>query len=139
MTYEIEYYAYGEDDRQPAERFEDKLERKAPKLLGKLQGVTLRVAQELPRSIGGGLWEKCRAYPDLWEVRTIFAKQLARYIAAVDGQHDPPRLVLLAGVAKQTGEPTPQAELERAAKYWSDYQKTRRVSPPDEESTHEPL
>jgi hypothetical protein len=135
VTYEIEYYAYGEGDRQPAEQFEDELERSASKLLGKLQGVTLRVAQELPRSIGGGLWEKCRGYPDLWEVRTIFAKQLARYIAAVDGQHDPPRLVLLAGVAKQTGEPTLQVELARAAKYLSEYQKTRRVSPPEEERT----
>jgi hypothetical protein len=139
VTYEIEYYAYGDDDRQPAEEFEDELERSAPKLLGKLQGVTLRVSEELPRSIGGGLWEKCRGYPDLWEVRTIFAKQLARYIAAVDGQHDPPRMVLLAGVAKQTGEPTRQVELARAAKYWIEYQKTRRVSSPDEESTNEPL
>lgn len=133
MPYEIEYYAHGDDDRQPAEEFENVLERSAPKLLGKLQGVTLRVAEELPRSIGGGLWEKCRGFPDLWEVRTIFAKQLARYIAALDGQHDPPRLVLLGGVVKQAGESTPQAHLERAARSWNDYQKTRRVSPPDQQ------
>lgn len=139
MTYEIEYYAYGDDDRQPAEAFEDALERTAPKLLGKLHCVALRVSEELPRSIGGGLWEKCRGYPDLWDVRTIFAKQLARYIAAVDGQRDPPRMVLLAGVVKQTGEPTPQAELVRAATYWADYQENRRVSQPEEEQDHEPL
>ncbi len=135
MPYEIGYYAYGADDRQPAEEFEDGLERTAPKLLGKLQGTTLRVAEELPRSIGGGLWEKYRGFPDLWEVRTIFAKQLARYIAALDGQHQPPRLVLLTGVFKQTGEPTPQADLERAARYWIDYQDSRHVSPASEEET----
>ncbi len=133
MPYEIEYYAHGDDDLQPAEEFEDALERSAPKLLGKLQGVTLRVAEELPRSIGGGLWEKCRGFPDLWEVRTIFAKQLGRYFAALDGQQEPPRLVLLGGVAKQTGEPTPEAELKRAARAWTDYQKTRQVSPPNRE------
>lgn len=135
MPYEIEYYAYGSDDRQPAEEFEDALERIAPKLLGKLQGMTLRIAEELPRSIGGGLWEKCRGFPDLWEVRTIFAKQLARYIAALDGQQHPPRLVLLTGVFKQTGEPTPQTDLERAARYWIDYQDARHVSPAFEEET----
>jgi hypothetical protein len=100
-----------------------------------LHGVTTRVADELPRSIGGGLWEKCRGFPDLWEVRTIFARQLARYIAALDGQHDPPRLVLLAGVVKQSGEPTPQADLAGAARSWAVYQGTRRVSPPEEEPT----
>lgn len=65
----------------------------------------------------------------------ICIRQLARYIAALDGQHDPPRLVLLSGVVKQTGEPTPQADLKRAARYRSDYQGTRRVSPADEEET----
>ncbi len=138
MPYSVKYYAHDKHDRQPAEEFEDALAPSAPKLLGKLQGVTTRVAQELPRSIGGGLWEKCRGYPDLWEVRTIFAKQLARYIAALDGQHEPPRLVLLGGIVKQTGEPTPTAELDRAARAWSDYQTTRRVSPPEEE-TDEPV
>lgn len=110
MTYEIEISAYGQDDRQPAEQFEDELERSATKLLASCRTSRLRVAQEQSRSIGGGLWEKCCDCPDLWEVRTIFAKQLARYIAAVYGQHDPPRMVLLAGVAKQTGEPIPQAD-----------------------------
>jgi hypothetical protein len=135
VPYEIDYHAHGEDDEQPAEVFEDRLARTAPKLLGKLQGVTSRVAAELPRSIGGGLWEKCRGYPELWEVRTIFARQLARYIAALDGQHQPPRLVLLGGVVKRTGEPTPTAQLVRAARCWAEYQHSGRVSPPEEEET----
>lgn len=63
MTYEIEYYAYGEGDRQPAEQFEDELERSARKLLGKLQGVTLRVAQELPRSSAGDCGRSAAATP----------------------------------------------------------------------------
>jgi hypothetical protein len=135
VSYQIEYHAHGEKDEQPAEEFEDALERSAPKLLGKLQGIASRVADQLPSSIGGGLWEKCRGYPDLWEVRTIFARQLARYIAALDGQHEPPRLVLLAGVFKHTGEPTPQADLERAARCWAEYKQTGMVSPADEEES----
>lgn len=133
VSYEIEYHAHGKDDIQPAEVFEEGLAQAAPQLLGKLQGVTSRVAAELPRSIGGGLWEKCHGYPGLWEVRTIFARQLARYIAALDGQHQPPRLVLLAGVVKRTGEATPTADLQRAARCWAAYQRSGQVSPPEEE------
>lgn len=133
MAYEVEYYAFGNDDRQPAEEFEDDLERESPRLLGKLQGVAMRVAQELPRSIGGGLFEKCRGYPDLYEVRTIFANQLARYVAAKDGESEPPRLVLLHGVVKRPGEPTPQADLDRAARYWRDYERNRQISPEEDQ------
>ena len=129
VGYDIEYYAHGRDDRQPAEQFEDALFRQSPKLLGKLQAVAASVAKELPQSIGGGLFEKARGYPDLYEVRTIFSRQLARYLAAMDGQVDPPRLVLLHGVAKQTGEPTPEADLRLAARYLADYHRMRQVSP----------
>ena len=129
MGYAIEYYAHGSEDRQPAEEFEDALYRDNPRLLGKLQGVTSRVAAELPQSIGGGLFEKCRGFADLYEVRTIFGRQLARYIAALDGRADPPRLLLLDGLSKRTGEPTPRSRLQQASGYWNDYQRTRRVSP----------
>lgn len=137
MAYDIEYYAQGQDDRQPAEEFEDGLFRQSPKLLGKLQGVAASVAQELPRSIGGGLFEKVRKYPGLYEIRTIYSKGLARYIVVLDGRVDPARLVLLHGVAKQTGEITPGADLRRAAEYLVDYLHSRRVSP--EAPDHEPI
>jgi hypothetical protein len=132
VTYAIEYCAFGKDDRQPGEAFENSLGRRSLRLLGKLQGVASRVAEELPMSIGGGLFEKCRGYPDLFEVRTILGRDLARYLVGLDGSAKPPRMVLLHGLAKRVGQPTPKADLERAAAYWRDYRRTRRVSPEED-------
>jgi len=101
----------------------------SPKLVGKLTGVTKHVADTLPERVGGGLFEKCRDFPDLWEVRTIFGNELARFVVGKDGSREPPRLVLLEGFWKQPGEETPKAPLERAAGCWKDYLKTRRISP----------
>jgi hypothetical protein len=135
VPYRLDYYASGEGDRQPAEIFEDDLMARAPRLLGKLKAVTVLVAETLPEQVRGGLLQKCRGYPDLYEIRTIFGNQLARYIVAKDGVARPPRLVLLGGLTKRPGQATPRANLDRAARHWTDYVKHLRVSPenPDEE------
>jgi len=129
VPYRIEYYAFGDGDRQPAEEFDDGLEGRAPRLLGKLHRIAHLVAQTLPDTVSGGFLEKCRDYPDLYEIRTIYSNQLARYIVGKDGRAEPPRLVLLTGLLKRPGEVTPKADLDRAAVYWRDYMRRRRVSP----------
>jgi hypothetical protein len=129
MAWEVAYYAAGDDDRQPAEVFEDRLMRHSPKLSGKLIGVTRIVAATLPEPIGGGLLEKCRDFPGLSEIRTIFGNELARFVAGLDGTAEPSRLVPLDGFWKQPGHQTPAAALDRAAGYWRDYRATRKISP----------
>ena len=68
------------------------------------------------------------------EIRTIHAGTLAREFLGFDGQ----RIILLHGYVKRTGKPASERDLKKAFGYWKDYQKTRRVSPVQEEvTTHE--
>ena len=97
MMWTIEYYEQS-DGVQPAEKFEDWLDQKHPKLSGKLVRATDRLAELGPQA-GAGLVEKCSGYPGLWEVRAIFSQMLARELFGFDGS----RAVLLHGYVKRGG------------------------------------
>jgi hypothetical protein len=123
MKWDIEYYEQS-DGTQPAEAFEDGLYAQHRALSAKLA----RTVEELETQgfrLGGGKAEKCHDYPDLWEVRAIHSQTLARELFGFDG----PRVVLLHGYVKRSGEPASLKDLNRAAQYWDDYQRTRRISP----------
>jgi hypothetical protein len=127
MKWVIEYFEQ-EDTTQPAEVFEDALDKTYPKLSGKL----LRVVSELQfygHLLGGGYLEKCRDYEGLWEIRVIHSRTLARELVGFDGN----RIVLLHGYTKQTGQTASTRELKKAFNYWAEYARTRRVSPAQEE------
>ena len=68
---------------------------------------------------------------DILPFRVIHSGTLARELFGFDGE----RIVLLHGYVKRTGEPASQRDLNKASDYWKDYQKTRRVSPVQEEET----
>jgi hypothetical protein len=123
MTWDIEYFKQ-QDGMQPAEVFEDELKQHVPKLLGKLLRALDHLEAMGPQA-GGGLVEKCHGYADLWEVRAIFNKALARGLFAFDAN----RVVLLHGYVKQTGEPASTPDLNRAHGYLNVYLATRRISP----------
>lgn len=127
MKWVIEYFEQ-EDTTQPAEVFEDALDKTYPKLSGKL----LRVVSELQfygHLLGGGYLEKCRDYEGLWEIRVIHSRTLARELVGFDGN----RILLLHGYTKQTGQTASTRELKKAFNYWAEYARTRRVSPAQEE------
>ena len=127
MTWKIEYFEQG-DTTQPAEVFEDTLDRTYPKLSGKL----LRIVPELQLygySLGGGYIEKCHEYQGLWEMRIIQNGMLAREFFGFDREH----IVLLHGYIKRTGEPASTTDLRKAFTYWIEYLRTRHVSPVQEE------
>lgn len=127
MKWTIEYFER-EDTTQPAEVFEDELDASYPELAGKLIQITDLLMLEGYR-LGGGFIEKCHGYQGLWEIRAIYARTLAREFFGFDGQ----RVVLLHGYVKRTGKPASEHDLEKALGYWQDYQKTRHVSPVQEE------
>lgn len=131
MRWMIEYFEQ-ENTIQPAELFEDELDQTYPQLAGKLIKITDLLEVEGFR-LGGGLIEKCHHYQGLWEMRAIYAGTLAREFFGFDGE----RIVLLHGYVKRTGQPALERELEKAFLYWNNYQKTRHVSPVQEEDTHE--
>jgi hypothetical protein len=122
-VYSIEYYEQA-DGTQPAEVFEDDLAKRYPKLFGKLVRA-MDALEEHGRKLGGGLLESCHSYPGIWELRTISNQTLARELLGFDGS----RAVMLHGYLKRAGEEASQKDLERAATYWNDYQRTHRVSP----------
>ena len=122
-VYTIDYYEEA-NGKQPAEVFEDDLSKRQPKLLGKLLRA-IDALEEHGRALGGGLLEPCHSYPGLWELRVIFSQTLARELLGFDGT----RAILLHGYVKRAGEEASDKDLERAAKYWSDYQRTHRISP----------
>lgn len=127
MMWKIEYFEQG-DTTQPAEVFEDTLDRTYPKLSGKL----LRIAPALQLhgySLGDGYIEKCHEYQGLWEIRVIQSGMLAREFFGFDGKH----IVLLHGYIKRTGEPASATDLRKAFTYWIEYLRTRHVSPIQEE------
>lgn len=127
MKWVIEYFEQ-EDTTQPAEVFEDALDKTYPKLSGKL----LRVVSELQfygHLLGGGYLEKCHDYEGLWEIRVSHSRTLARELVGFDGN----RIVLLHGYTKQTSQTASTRELKKAFNYWAEYARTRRVSPAQEE------
>lgn len=127
MKWDIEYYEQL-DGTQPAEVFEDALYAQHRGLSAKLA----RTVEELETQgfrLGGGKAEKCHNYPDLWEVRAIHSQTLARELFGFDGQ----RVVLLHGYVKRSGEPASRKDLNLAARYWHDYQRTHRISPEQSE------
>jgi hypothetical protein len=105
MTWTIEYYEQ-QDGIQPAEAFEDELDRDQPKLAGKLLRATDQLAVRGPQT-GAGLVEKCCGYPGLWEVRAIFSQFLAREPFGFDGSRRPAARICQAcwrtGVHKRPG------------------------------------
>jgi hypothetical protein len=127
MKWTIEYFEQV-DTVQPAEVFEDTLDKEYPKLSGKL----LKVIYELQfygYQLGGGLVEKCHDYNGMWEVRVIHSGTLARELFGFDGKY----IVLLHGYVKRTGQPASDYDLRKAFSYWTEYLRTHRISPIQEE------
>ena len=127
MKWVVEYFEQ-EDTTQPAEVFEDELDSTYPKLSGKL----LRVVSELRfygHQLGGGYIEKCHVYEGLWEIRVIHSGTLARELFGFDGN----RIILLHGYIKRTGQTASKRDLKKAFNYWTQYMRTRHVSPVREE------
>jgi hypothetical protein len=122
MGWDIEYYEQL-DGTQPAEVFEDALERDYPKLRGKLLVIIDQLEQYGPQT-GGGMVEKCHNLP-IWEMRAIFSDMLARELFGFDGS----RVVLLHGYVKRVRQPASTRDLNDAGQFWQQYLKTRRVSP----------
>jgi|SRR5579875_1296450 hypothetical protein len=131
MGWTIEYFEQ-ENTAQPAELFEDELDQAYPQLAGKLIRITDLLEVE-GFHLGGGLIEKCHNYQGLWEMRAIYAGTLAREFFGFDGE----RIVLLHGYVKRIGQPASDRELEKAFHYWREYQRTRCISPMQEEDTNE--
>jgi len=123
MAWDVEYYEQL-GGTQPAEAFEDALDRRHPKLAGKLIRAVDQFALYGPQT-GGGLIEACRNYAGIWEVRAIFSQTLARELFGFDGN----RVVLLHGYVKRSGQEASIPDLERALRYWKDYQQTQKISP----------
>lgn len=128
MKWKIEYFEQ-EGTSQPAEVFEDALEGVYPKLAGKLLRIVIEL-QSYGYHLGGGYIEKCHDYQGMWEVRVIQRGTLAREFFGFDGEH----IVLLHGYTKRTGEPASASDLRKAFMYWTEYLRTRHVSPVQEEN-----
>jgi hypothetical protein len=127
MEWTIEYFEQ-EDTTQPAELFEDELDRTYPALSGKLVQITDQLVVE-GHQLGGGYIKKCHDYKGMWEIRAIYSGMLAREFLGIDRQ----RIVLLHGYIKRTGQPASERDLKKAFTYWTEYQKTRRISPVQKE------
>ncbi|TAM74536.1 hypothetical protein EPN44_10905 [bacterium] len=119
-TLRIEYFEQA-SGTQPAELFEDGV---PPRLAGKLARFS-QAAAESGISLGGGYFEKCHSHSDLYEIRARLGNDLGREFCLIDGD----RLVLLSGVLKRVGEPTPSKAFEEALAYSDEYKRTRKVSP----------
>jgi hypothetical protein len=122
----IEYFEQA-DTTQPAEVFEDALDDTHPKLSGKLLKVA-KTLQFYGHQLGGGYIEKCHDYEGMWEIRVIHSRMLAREFFGFDKE----RIILLHGYTKRTGQPASAYDLEKAYTYWTEYMRTRRVSPVQE-------
>jgi hypothetical protein len=73
-----------------------------------------------PALLGGGIIEPCHDYKGLWEIRAIHGQWLGREFFGFDGN----QVILLHGYVKKSGQAAIQKELDQAALYWQDYQKT---------------
>src|SRR5712692_3481831 len=127
MKWTIEYFEQ-EDTKQPAELFEDELDRTYPELLGKLLQITDQLVVE-GNQLGGGYIEKCHHHKGLWEIRAIYSGALAREFFGFDRE----RIVLLHGYVTRTGQPASVVDLKKAFTYWMEYMHTRHISPGEEE------
>lgn len=125
MRWVVEYYEQA-DTMQPAEAFENGLERHYKKLGAKLRSIAAAIEFYGPQ-LGGGLIEPCHEYKGLWEIRTIFNGFLGRELFGFDGEHN--RVVLLHGYVKRAGQPASIPDLNLAFNYWRDYQRTHKISP----------
>src|SRR5260221_14637725 len=123
----MEYFEQ-EDTTQPAESFENALKVSHSKLLGKLFQVTGEL-QLYGYRLGGGYIEKCHDYEGLWEIRVIHSGTLARELFGFDEN----RIVLLHGYIKRTGQTASKRDLKKASTYWTEYIRTRHISPVREE------
>ena len=123
MAWAIEYYEQ-DDAVQPAEVFEDALDRQHPKLAGKLVRIVVELQIQC-HHLGGGFIEPCHGYAGLWEIRVIHNQWLGREFFGFDEA----RIVLLHGYVKRAGQKASIRDLDRAFAHWTDYQKARRISP----------
>ena len=72
----------------------------------------------------GVIFEVCHApYSNIFRVRAKLGMELARYFCGVDGES----LILLDGIQKRIGEPTPDAALRQAAAYLAEYNETKNA------------
>jgi phage-related protein len=132
MAWTVEYYEQ-DDAVQPAEVFEDALAKEHPKLAGKLARIA-EALQTHGHQLGGGFVERCHGYAGLWEIRVIHNQWLGREFFGFDAD----RVVLLHGYVKRAGQKASTRDLDRAFACWTDYQRTHRISPMQEDS-NEPV
>jgi hypothetical protein len=64
-------------------------------------------------------------YEGLWEIRVIHRGMLVREFFGFDKE----RIVLLHGYTKRTAQPASTNELEKACTCWTEYMRTRCISP----------
>jgi len=125
-VFDVEFYAYG-DDEQPAEKFILGLSNEDA---GRLFGFVDNIASDWPlrRSEGtdwkplGGPAHGCH------EVRLRIWKKLHRLFVRLDGEQG--RFVLLDGQTKAAETALPETVYRRVARFSHDYMATRRISPP---------
>ena len=128
MKWEIVYFEQV-DTTQPAELFEDALLIMSAKLRGKLLQVTDALRFHGHR-LGGGYIEKCHDYEGIWEIRILHNRTLARELFGFDKE----RIVMLHGYTKRVEQPALIYDLNKAFGYWTEYLRTRNISPIQEES-----
>ncbi len=66
-------------------------------------------------------------------MRVIHSGTLAREFFGFDKE----RIVLLHGYSKRTGEPASVYDMEKAFGYWTEYIRTRHISPVQEENNEQ--
>jgi hypothetical protein len=128
MKWKIVYFEQV-DTNQPAEVFEDALLIMSSKLRGKLLQVT-DALRYYGHRLGGGYIEKCHDYEGIWEIRIIYNGTLARELFGFDKE----RIVMLHGYTKRVGQPASVYDLNKAFGYWTEYLRTRNISPLQEEN-----
>ena len=128
MKWTVVYFEQ-EDTTQPAEVFEDALLIMSSKLRGKLLHVTDALRYDGHR-LGGGYIEKCHNYEGLWEIRIIQSGTLVREFFGFDKE----RIVMLHGYIKRVGQSASIYDLNKAFSYWTEYLRTRHISPIKEEN-----
>jgi len=135
MPWVIEYFEQ-DDSVQPAEVFEDALDRQHPKLAGKLARIAIALRTQ-GHLLGGGLIEPCHGYAGLWEMRAIQNQWLGREFFGLDGS----QVILLHGYVKRVGQKASIQDLDRAFAYLTNYRQTKMISPiqQDNEGDHEPI
>jgi hypothetical protein len=111
-------YFVEDDGSVPAADFEDAL----PPALGAKLARWVQAVASSGFTLGGGMFEICHDFPNLFEVRAKVGKQLGREFCTVDGD----KLVLLGGIVKAIDEATPRAALVAASERLARYKVSRR-------------